>query len=79
MLSPIGSTKSVILVSCAIICWVLNANNAFFSDGKLIASSFPLVCIDCAPPKTAESASKVVLTTLLSICCAVNVDPPVCT
>ena len=35
--------------------------------------------IDCAPPKTADKLSKVVLAILLSICCAVRVDPPVWT
>ena len=61
------------------ICCILKAVVAFSSDGKLTASSLPFVCIDWAPPNTADKLSNVVLAILLSICWAVSVDPPVWT
>jgi hypothetical protein len=37
--------------------WVLRAMRAEKSVGRAIASSSALVCSDCVPPNTADSAS----------------------
>ena len=61
------------------ICCVRSASRADSSVGSDSASSLPLVCSDCAPPSTAASACMETRTTLTSGCCAVSVDPAVCT
>ena len=48
------------------------------SVGSASASSNPFVCMDCAPPHTADSACTATRTMLFSGCCAVRVEPPVC-
>jgi len=45
--------------------WVLRAMRAEKSVGRPMASSKELVCSDWVPPSTADSASSVVLMTLL--------------
>ena len=65
-------------VSCAITCWVRNANRTAFSVGSANASSKLLVCSDCVPPSTAAIASSAVRTRFTSGCCAVNETPAVC-
>ncbi len=73
-----GSAVSVTPVSKPMICWVRSASRAASSVGSDSASSYPLVCSDCVPPSTAASAWSATRTTLLTGCCAVSVEPPVC-
>ena len=61
------------------ICWVRRARRAASSVGSASASSREFVCRLWAPPSTAERAWIVVRTTLLSIDCAVRLDPAVWT
>ena len=61
------------------ICCVRSARRADSSVGSASASSRELVCSDCAPPSTAASACSAVRTTFTSGCCAVSVEPAVCT
>ncbi len=78
-LPPTGSAVLVTPVSCAMICWVRSAMRADSSVGSASASSRELVCSDCAPPSTAAMACSAVRTMLTSGCCAVSVEPAVCT
>ncbi len=55
------------------ICCVRSATFIAISDGIAYASSSPLVCSDCAPPSTAESACSAVRTTLFIGCGLVSV------
>ena len=55
------------------ICCVRSAIFIASSEGIAKASSMPLVCSDCAPPSTAESAWSAVRTTLISGCGLVSV------
>src|SRR5829696_5312147 len=59
------------------ICWVRSAMRAARSVGRPIASSKPLVCRLCVPPRTAAMACTVTRAMLFSGCCAVSVEPPV--
>ena len=63
--------------SLAMICCVRRAMRAASSVGSARASSYPLVCRDCVPPSTADSAWMAVRTMLFSGCCAVSVEPAV--
>ena len=74
-LPPQGSIILVISVSSWIIFCVLRAILALKSVGSAIASSKLLVCKLCVPPKTAASASMVVLATLLYGSCSVRLHP----
>ena len=65
---PRGSATLGTPVSKAIICWVLSAILAAFSEGKANVSSNELVCNEFVPPKTADIASKAVRTILFSGC-----------
>ena len=65
-------------VSDAITCCVLSAIRAASSVGSDSASSRPLQCSDCVPPRTAAIACTATRTMLLSGCCAVSVLPAVC-
>src|ERR1700745_1838174 len=57
------------------ICCVLNATVAAFSEGRAQASSYELVCNDCVPPSTVANASIVVRTILFKGCCQVSEAP----
>ena len=61
------------------ICCVRRAMRADSSVGSASASSRELVCRDCAPPSTAAMACSAVRTMFTSGCCAVSVEPAVCT
>ena len=74
---PSGSAVAVVPASCMRICCVRSASVAERSVGSASASSKPFVWIDCAPPKTAESACAPTRTRLFSGCWAVSVEPPV--
>ena len=75
---PSGSAVSSAPASAASSCCVRSASFAECSVGNASASSNAFVCSDCAPPHTAENAWIATRTTLLSGCCAVSVEPPVC-
>ena len=60
-------------VSSAMICCVRRASFIASSEGMAYASSRPLVCSDCAPPSTADSACSAVRTTLFIGCARVSV------
>ena len=72
-----GSGVSVTPASWAMICCVRSARRADSTVGRASASSRELVCRLWVPPRTAASACSVVLTTLLSIDCAVSEEPAV--
>ena len=55
-----------------------SATFAECSVGSASASSNAFVCSDCVPPQTAANAWIATRTMLLSGCCAVSVEPPVC-
>src|SRR5262245_3118318 len=73
-----GSTVFTTPLSAAITCWVLSAIRAESSVGSASASSRPLQCNDCVPPRTAAIACSATRTMLLSGCWAVSVLPAVC-
>ena len=59
------------------ICCVRRATRTASSVGSASASSKPFVCSDWVPPNTADNASVVVRTMLLSGCWAVSDTPAV--
>ena len=69
---PSGSTVLVTPNSSAMTCCVLSAILTALSEGSASASSIELVCSDCVPPSTPARACMVVLTMLISGCCAVS-------